>query len=105
MKGYLQRLVRTVTNPSESVHPWAGSIFAAIQQGNSNVVQIEESAPAAPVRQSSEVMSPASVHYSQPLVQTQVSPTDTGYNSQTSESRTTYIAAGFTQAKRGANHW
>jgi hypothetical protein len=103
MKGYLQRLVRTATNPVESIHPWEGSIFAAAQQGNFNVVQTEELAPAAPVRQSSEVMSPASVRYSQPSVPNQASPPETGHNLQTSESRSTYIAAGLTQAERGAD--
>jgi hypothetical protein len=104
MKGYLQGLVRTVTNPAESVHPWAGSIFAAVHRGNSNVVETEESAAAAPVRQSSEVMSPTSAQHSQFSIRAQSSPPDTGHNAQTSESQTTYIAPGFPQAEKSASH-
>ena len=45
MKGYLQRLVHTVTKPAESVHPWTGSVFAAGHEGDLNAVQSEELAP------------------------------------------------------------
>jgi hypothetical protein len=104
MKGYLQRLMRTVTNPAESVHPWAGSIFAAADRGDFNVVQTEELAPATAARQSSEVISPPSARYSQPSVPTQALPPGAGDNSRTSESRVTPIAAGFTQTRRSADH-
>jgi hypothetical protein len=105
MSGYLQRLMRTVTNPAESVHPWAGSIFAAVDRGDFNVVQTEELAPAAAARESSEVMSPASAQYSsQPSVPTQASLPGAGHNSQASDSRTMQIAAGFPQAEPSAAH-
>ena len=104
MKGYLQRLIRTVTNPAESFHPWTGSIFAAVHPGDFNVVQTEALAPAAAATQSAEVMSPASPRYSKPTAPTQASPPGAGHNSQTPESRTFQIAAGFTQAERSADH-
>src|SRR5262245_16722117 len=46
MKGYLQRLVQTVTNPADSVHPWTGPMFAGAHQGDLDVVQTEELATA-----------------------------------------------------------
>jgi hypothetical protein len=103
MKGYLQRLVRTATNPAESIHPWEGSLFAAVHRGDFSAVQTEESVPAAASRQWSEVMSPASEQYSQPSVRPQASPLVAGHNPQTSESRTTYIGADFTQAERSVD--
>lgn len=103
MKGYLQRLVRTVTNPAESVHPRAGSMFGAVQRGDFNVSQTEELPLAAGAGQSSELMSPASAQYFRPSVSTQHSPPASGHNSETSESQRTYIAAGFTQLERSAD--
>jgi hypothetical protein len=103
VKGYLQRLVRTVTNPTESVHPWTGSIFASAHRGDSNVVPTEELAPAAAIGQASEEISPASEQYSPPLVPMQASPPGTRHNSQTLELRTTQVAAGFTRPERSAD--
>ena len=34
MKGYLQRLVRTATNPADLFIRWTGSIFAAVHPGD-----------------------------------------------------------------------
>jgi hypothetical protein len=67
MKGYLQRLVQTASKPAESVHPWAGSIFAG-HQSNFNVVEPEESAPITANTLSPEVMSPTSAPSFQALV-------------------------------------
>jgi len=43
MSGYLQRLVRSVTQPAETIHPLAGSLFSAPQR--------EKEQQASPLRQ------------------------------------------------------
>jgi hypothetical protein len=62
MKGYLQRLVQTVTSPAESVHPWTASVFdAGYQRDFDNVPSGELAPPAADVQshQNSAQSSPA----------------------------------------------
>jgi hypothetical protein len=90
MKGYLQRLLRTATSPAESVRPLTGSIFAAADRGDFNVVQNEELAP----------LLPASAQYSRASVLPQAWSLFAGQNSQTSESPTKETATGFTQFER-----
>ena len=105
MKGYLQRLVQTVTKPAESVHPWAGSIFATGHHGDFNVVETEESAPVTAARQAPEVMSPASAQSSQTLPSTETSPPAAERNPLISELRTTSMAPGLPHDRqsRGAS--
>lgn len=47
MSGYLQRLIQTAARPSESIHPWRGSVFAPSQQQADFRVHTE-SEPSAP---------------------------------------------------------
>lgn len=103
MKGYLQRLVQTVTNPAESVHPWTGSMFAAGHQDDFNVVQTEELAPVTAARQSPEVMSPASAQSPQALASTETSPPGAGRQRLISELRTTQNTQDSTPAEPSAN--
>lgn len=100
MKGYLQRLVQTVTSPAESVHPWTGSMFAAGHHGDFNVVQTDESAPVTAVRQSLDVMGPASAQSSTGLAPTETSPPRAEHNSTISELRARQIPGDFRQAGR-----
>jgi hypothetical protein len=102
MKGYLQRLVQTVTKPAESVHPWAGSIFAASHQGEFSVAQTEELVPLPAARQPSEGMAPASAQSSQALASTETSPS-AERNSQIPELRTTQMSSGSPQAGQSAS--
>ena len=92
MKGYLQRLVHTVTNPAESVHPWTGSVFAAGHQGDLNAVQSEEPAPATAARESPEVMAPAPEKSSQASAPTKASEPGHERNSLKPELETTQVA-------------
>lgn len=48
MSGYLQRLVQTAAQPAQSVHPFAGSIFAPSDDKQSRGFESEESVSAAP---------------------------------------------------------
>jgi hypothetical protein len=83
MKGYLERLTQTVANPAESVHPWAGSIFAGSYQGDIDAA-----------KQATEVISPASAQSSQASATIQASLLGAERNSMISESRTTQMAPG-----------
>jgi hypothetical protein len=96
MKGYLERLVGTVTNPAAAVHPRKASMFDTAHW--SNVDQAEELAPSAADKQSSELASPDSAHYSE------FSRVEPAHKSPTAESRTIYTAAGLTQLERSAAH-
>jgi hypothetical protein len=102
MKGHLQRLVQTVTNPANSVHPWAGSIFAAGHQGDFNIVQTEELAPLHAARQPSEGMAPASAQSFQALASTGTSPS-AERNSLIPELRATQMSSGSPQAGQNAS--
>lgn len=102
MKGYLQRLLRTVTNPAESVHPWTASVFAAGYQSDFHVVQSEELAPFAAAIQSHGTVSPDSAQSSQTSAPTQSSPLGAEGKSLTSELRTTESALGSTEAEQSA---
>jgi hypothetical protein len=42
MSGYLQRLVQTAANPAQTVHPFAGSVFAAPHEEQSRGFESEE---------------------------------------------------------------
>jgi hypothetical protein len=48
MSGYLQRLVQTAAYPVETVHPFAGSIYASRSDNESRGFQSEESVIAVP---------------------------------------------------------
>jgi len=48
MSGYLQRLVNTVSRPAATVHPFAGSIFAAAREKEPGGFESEEFVAAAP---------------------------------------------------------
>lgn len=102
MKGYLQRLVQTVTKPAESVHPWAGSIFAAGHQGDFSIVQTEKLAPVPAARQPSEGMAPASAQSAQALASTETSPS-AERNSLIPELRTKQMSSGSPQAGQSAS--
>ncbi|NGZ08270.1 MAG: hypothetical protein CV088_02650 [Nitrospira sp. LK70] len=102
MKGYLQRLVRTVTNPVESVHPWVGSVVAASHQDGLNVVQTEEFTPVTTARQSPEVMAQASAQSCQPLAPTETLPPNPERHSTILELQATQILDDFTQTGRSA---
>src|SRR5262249_36654102 len=103
MKDYLQRLVQTVNRPAESVHPWAGSIFAASHQGDFNVVQTEELAPASAVRPPPEEVSPAAAQSSGELASTETSPPGAARNSLIPELRPAQNIQDFTAADHRAN--
>jgi hypothetical protein len=60
MKGYLERLIRTVSNPTESVRPFAGSVFVAGRQDDFHVARSGESVPHVSAKPSVESISPDS---------------------------------------------
>lgn len=94
MKSYLQRLVQTVTNPVESVHPWTGSMFAGGHQGDLNVVQTEELTAATAAKQLADAMSRTSEKSSQASAPTKASESGAERNSLQPELRRTQIAPG-----------
>jgi hypothetical protein len=61
MSGYLQRLVQTAAHPAQTVHPFAGSVFAAPhdEKSQSRGFESEEFVIAAPQQQNAPQYSPS----------------------------------------------
>jgi hypothetical protein len=70
MSGYLQRLVQTAAQPVQSVHPFAGSIFASSHDDQTRGIESEEFVAATPAidRHASPTLQPQDVpqHNAQP---------------------------------------
>jgi hypothetical protein len=70
MSGYLQRLVQTAAQPVQSVHPFAGSIFASSHDDQTRGIESEEFVAATPAidRHASPTLQPQTVpqHNTQP---------------------------------------
>jgi hypothetical protein len=103
MKGYLQRLVQTVTSPAASVNPWTASVFDVGYQGDFHDVPSGEFAPPAAAMQSHETTSPDSAQSSQASAPAQTLLPVAERNSLISELRMTQIALAPTQADHSAH--
>jgi hypothetical protein len=102
MKGYLERLVRSATNPAESVRPWTRSVFDVGSKGDFQVAPPQDSASSAAM-ESPEPVSLDSAESSQARVSPRSLRPGSDRNSSISESQLKHSSSGAEQPGQSAD--